>query len=334
MNRIIATLGFIIASYVVEAQDLHFTQYAFSPLHVNPANAGLFKGSYRVGGIFRDQAFAISSAGAYKTLNFYIDVTLPWKVRKNDWVGLGINVIQDRSGDIGWGAGGFIGQLAYHLSINPKTTLSLGAQYGSSSFNVKSPQKANTESLIRGIQGAVAFNNGAKYTDITIGTDLSTAIGSAKHDLSVGVNAARINQPTATNLSTGAGQKLGTLITGYAGLNYHLNQKLDLRNHIWVRSLKSFNEIIPQCVVSYLANVEKKIRLNAGLGYRFGDAVQLMFGADIDNLAFQIGIDQTLSGLRDAQSPTGFGAVEFAAKYTGIIVKKPDPKPKVFCPRF
>ena len=29
---------------------------------------------------------------------------------------------------------------------------------------------------------------------------------------------------------------------------------------------------------SYLLNAEKAIRLNAGLGYRFGDALQLMVG--------------------------------------------------------
>lgn len=334
MNRIFGILSLVLLAYVVEAQDLHFTQYAFSPLHVNPANAGLFKGSYRVGGIFRDQGFSISSPGAYKTLNFFLDVTLPWKIRKNDWIGFGINVLQDRSGEIGWGSGGFIGQAAYHLSVNPRTTISLGAQYGNANFNVKSPQKATSETLIKGIPGNIAFNSGAKYTDITIGADLSTALGSAKHELSLGINAARINQPAVTNLSTGAGIKLGMLLTGSVGLNYHLNQKLDLRNNIWFRNLKKSNELIPQCVVSYLANVEKKIRLNAGLGYRIGDAMQLMFGCDIDNIAFQIAIDQTLSGLRDAQSPSGFGAVEFAAKYTGVITKKPDPKPKVFCPRF
>ncbi len=334
MNRIIGTLSLIFCTYLIEAQDLHFTQFNFSPLHVNPANAGLFAGSYRVGGIFRDQAFAISNPSAYKTIHFFVDVTLPWKVRKNDWVGLGINFVQDRSGEISWGGGGFIGQLAYHMAINPKTTLSLGGQYGSAQYNVKSPQKTQTESNLLGNSQQLNYGNAAKYTDISIGADLTTALGSAKHDLKLGFNAGRVNRPSVTNLSSGAGQKLGTLLTANVGLTYHLNQKLDLRNNIWLRNLQKANQTVPQCVASYLYNVEKKIRLNAGLGYRLGDALQFIFGADIDNLSIGIAFDQTLSSLRTIQSPTGFGAVELAAKYTGVITKKPDPKPKVFCPRF
>lgn len=334
MNRIIGTLSIVLCAYLLEAQDVHFTQFNFSPLNVNPANAGLFSGSYRVGGIFRDQAFAISNPSAYKTIHFFVDVTLPWKVRKNDWVGLGINFIQDRSGEISWGGGGFIGQLAYHMVLNPKTTISVGGQYGSAQYNVKSPQKAEAESNIRGNTQQLMFNNGAQYTDISIGADLTTALGAAKHNLQLGFAANRINRPSVTNLSSGSAQKLGTLLTANIGFTYHLNQKLDLRNNIWVRNLQKSNQAVPQCVASYLYNVEKKVRLNAGLGYRFGDALQFIFGVDIDNLAIGLAFDQTLSSLRTVQSPTGFGAVELAAKYTGVITKKPDPKPKVFCPRF
>lgn len=336
MKRILFTFCLILTVLALNAQDIHFSQYNFSPLHVNPANSGLFKGSYRIGGIFRDQAFAVSTAGAYKTINFYIDATFPWKIRKNDWVGFGINFLQDRSGDIGWGSGGFIAQAAYHLSVNSRSTISLGAQYGAVNYNIKDPNKANFESTIRGVPGMPnsTLQSSAKYTDVSIGLNLLTSLGAAKHDFEIGLNAGRINQPSVTQLTTGGSQKLGTLLTANAGLTYHLNPKLDLRNNIWLRNLKSANEFIPQCVASYLFNVEKKIRLNAGLGYRIGDAMQLMFGADIKNLSLQLAIDQTLSGLNDVQSPTGLGGIEFGIKYIGTVTKKPSPKPKVFCPRF
>ncbi|MCC6817083.1 MAG: PorP/SprF family type IX secretion system membrane protein [Saprospiraceae bacterium] len=335
MNRIFGTLILLFLYTVIDAQDVHFNQYNFASLHVNPANAGLFSGSYRIGGVFRDQAFAISSPDAYKTINFYLDATLPWKIRKNDWVGIGINFVEDRSGEISFGGGGFIGQAAYHLSINPKTTISIGGQYGSSNYNVKRGDKAITESQITtpGSQ-PLSFNNGAKFKDITIGADLTTALGAAKHNLNIGFAVARINNPSVTNLNSGSAQKLGSLLTGNIGLIYHLNQKLDLRNNIWFRNLKSSKEIIPQCVASYLFNIEKKIRLNAGLGYRTGDALQFMFGADVNNLSFQLAIDQSLSSIKAAQSPSGLGAVEIGARYIGVITKKPNPKPKVFCPRF
>ncbi|MEP7196450.1 MAG: PorP/SprF family type IX secretion system membrane protein [Saprospiraceae bacterium] len=336
MKRFIFSFCLIFTVLASYAQDVHFTQYSFSPLHVNPANAGLFKGSYRIGGIFRDQAFSISSSGAYKTINFYIDATFPWKIRGNDWVGFGINFIQDRSGEISWGSGGFIAQAAYHLSMNTRTTISLGGQYGNVSYNIKNANKALFESTLIGIPGnpSISLQSSAKYTDITVGANLLSSIGTAKHSFEIGLNAARINQPTLTQLSTGGGQKLATLLTANLGLVYHLNQKLDLRNNIWLRNLKSNSEFIPQSVASYLFNVEKGIRLNAGLGYRIGDALQVMLGADIKNLSLQLAIDQTLSSLKEVQSPSGLGGLELAVKYTGSVVKKPNPKPKVFCPRF
>ncbi|MEO6190448.1 MAG: PorP/SprF family type IX secretion system membrane protein [Saprospiraceae bacterium] len=336
MKHILIAFCLILGLNYSFGQDVHFTQYSFSPLHVNPANSGLFKGSYRLGALVRDQAFAISSSAAYKTINFYIDATMPWKVRKNDWIGFGINFVQDRSGDIGWGSGGFIAQVAYHLIANSRNTISLGAQYGSVNYNIQHPENSKFESTQRGIPGnpSASLQKSAKYTDFSIGMNLLSSIGSAKHGIELGLNASRLNQPTLTEVSTGGGQKLATLFTANVGLNYHLNPKVDLRNNLWLRNLKSNTEIIPQCVASYLFNVEKALRLNAGLGYRFGDALQFMFGADIKNLSFQLAIDQTLSSLRTAQSPAGFGAVELGVKYIGIVSKKPNPKPKVFCPRF
>ena len=37
------------------AQDIHFTQFYMSPMTTNPANAGKFEGTARIGGIFRGQ---------------------------------------------------------------------------------------------------------------------------------------------------------------------------------------------------------------------------------------------------------------------------------------
>jgi len=59
-----------------------------------------------------------------------------------------------------------------------------------------------------------------------------------------------------------------------------------------------------------------------------------MLGMDIKKIRFQVGYDQTLSSLSSSQSPSGFGAIEFGLMYIGTVTKKPNPKPKVFCPRF
>jgi len=321
------------------AQDIHFTQFEFSPLHVNPANVGGFNGSYRIGGIFRDQAASITGLGSeFRTLNFYIDATFPWGFRKKDWVGFGMNFLQDRSGAIGLGTGGFIAQASYHLALAKGSDISLGAQYGGVNMNIKNKDKAIFESGINNPGGGSAdlgkLQDKANYTDISIGLAYNTSISAKKHGLKIGFNAGRVNNPTVNLSSGGSGNKLGTLLTAQAGMDYHLNEKVDVRPMLWIRNLKTFTTVVPQCMVSYLFNVEKGIRLNGGLGYRIGDAAQVMLGMDIKKIRFQVGYDQTLSSLSSSQSPGGFGAIEFGIMYVGTVTKKPNPKPKVFCPRF
>lgn len=151
--------------------------------------------------------------------------------------------------------------------------------------------------------------------------------------MTLGIAVNHINKPTAAILGSGAVNKLDLLFTGHASLKYHLNEKTDLIPMIWARNLKKASETVPQCMISYLFNVEKKVRLNAGLGYRFDDALQIMAGMDYGNVKVQLGYDMTTSDLSKAPG-AGPGGLEIGVLYVGAITKKPNPKPKVFCPRF
>jgi len=122
------------------------------------------------------------------------------------------------------------------------------------------------------------------------------------------------------------------LFTGNAGFEYHYSEKLDIIPMLWFRSLDKPSESVIQCMTSYLFNIEKQIRLNAGLGYRIGDAAQFMVGANIGKIKAQLGYDFITSGKSAAETP--LGGAEFAISYIGVVNKKPNPKPKVFCPRF
>ena len=46
----------------MNAQDIHFSQFYFSPLSLNPANTGNYKGDYRLFGNYRSQWRDISKA--------------------------------------------------------------------------------------------------------------------------------------------------------------------------------------------------------------------------------------------------------------------------------
>jgi type IX secretion system PorP/SprF family membrane protein len=45
----------LLLCFALQAQDIHFSQYYFSPLSLNPANTGNYKGDYRLFGNYRSQ---------------------------------------------------------------------------------------------------------------------------------------------------------------------------------------------------------------------------------------------------------------------------------------
>ena len=336
--------AFVLFATYTFAQDVHFTQYEMTPGHVNPANTGGFYGSYRIGGIYRDQSLSATGGGnQYRTPHIYMDAIFPWGLRKKDWVGFGINGLQDVSGTIDLGKRAFQASAAYHLAIGKasRSDLALGIQWGTVSFGVGSRDQAkDLVGLSTGTTSPDVKNLQEKtsYKDYTVGLAYTSKVTSKNHILRLGFNASHVNRPTVSVLSTAGGtggsanNKLPMLFTGNAGFEYHYSEKLDIIPMLWFRSLDKPSESVIQCMTSYLFNIEKQIRLNAGLGYRIGDAAQFMVGANIGKIKAQLGYDFITSGKSAAETP--LGGAEFAISYIGVVNKKPNPKPKVFCPRF
>ena len=73
-------------------------------------------------------------------------------------------------------------------------------------------------------------------------------------------------------------------------------------------------------------------KIRFGLGYRLGDALQVLLGFEKGNFRAGIGYDLTLSTLADANG--GNGAIEIAANYIFRIYKQPEVDPAILCPKF
>lgn len=153
MTRRLILTAVLIAAYIMQfwAQELHYSYYHFTPLNVNPANAGSFSGSYRINGIFSDKQAAFTPR-PYRTTTLSADAPIIRGIRKQDWIGIGIEM------DVIGNSGLFVGKEnettpntvasgstqqwtfmkmggAYHLSLDKKQTsvITLGAQYSTGS---------------------------------------------------------------------------------------------------------------------------------------------------------------------------------------------------------
>lgn len=91
MRNLKLTIFLCLSIFALNAQDVHLTQYYFSPLNTNPAYTGQFDGDYRIIGNHRSQWGAIIS-DQYVTSGISYDQNIP--VYGHD-IAVGINYFHD-----------------------------------------------------------------------------------------------------------------------------------------------------------------------------------------------------------------------------------------------
>jgi type IX secretion system PorP/SprF family membrane protein len=84
---------FLFGGGFLHAQDIHFSQYYFSPLSLNPANTGNFLGDYRVAMNYRSQWRDIQKA--YKTISLGGEANI---YPANQHTSVGLYILNDKSG--------------------------------------------------------------------------------------------------------------------------------------------------------------------------------------------------------------------------------------------
>jgi type IX secretion system PorP/SprF family membrane protein len=126
MKKIIILLtGACLISFAAEAQDIHFTQFNYSPLGLNPANAGA-EHQVRANINYRNQWKTISSP--FKTSEVSFDARMA-KAGDGFFAG-GINFYSDKAGDSKMGVAQGNISLAYHLKMAQTQLLGIGVMAG------------------------------------------------------------------------------------------------------------------------------------------------------------------------------------------------------------
>lgn len=326
------------------AQDIHFTQYNMSPLTLNPANTGAFEGTVRLGGIYRSQWTSVLKSNQFETPSAWVDAPIMRGFRKYDWIGAGMMLFQDKVG-----AGQLVHNTAklsaaYHLALDKRrnTILTVGAQYGPEKYQLNGASELHFEKGLKpaGIQydnindletvnDSSEDNPNSSFTDITVGATLSARLNK-NMDVRFGYSLAHIGKPKVSLLNKQYTQSGRSVVHGT--FNIKTSDRLTISPSFVYQTISKQDEIMVQGLAGYLFNPEKDITLNAGLGYRLGDAINIMAGAKVKSLTVGVAYDVNTSGLN---SDTRYrGGFEIAANYIIKIYKKSVIKPKMLCPRF
>jgi type IX secretion system PorP/SprF family membrane protein len=335
------TFSLLIGS--MTAQDLHYTLYNMSPLTLNPALSGAFSGTVRIGGLYRNQAFSVSNSRSYSTPSFYADAPVVRGFRKGDWVGAGISFVSDKSGELRLETTRATLSASYHLALDNagKSILTLGLQGGSTTrkYDATLGTYSDTFNASLGGTGVNTSNDPLRsdqteakkaLTDFAGGLLFRTVINNDSK-LELGFSTGHITQPIYSfNGGSGDSGKRPLLFSAHARYETPLTEKWSIAPSAFWQKESEAMEILFQAWGGYQLNPDFK--LNFGLGYRFGDAMNVLAGCEFKDLRVALAYDITLSSLNDANNYSG--GVELAAYYIIKKYKQPEIKPKVLCPRF
>lgn len=328
------------------AQDLHFTLFDLAPHNVNPALVGSYEGTFRLGALVRDQYFKSNefsgSSQPYLTASIYADGNVLRGFRKKDWIAVGINFAQDIERNSVYQNRFQNISAAYHFGLGKKgnSTFTLGAQYGlfnrafqnedltlwSDAKNGSTTTGANT--LLANGQGLnfdMDGNATGSYPDVAIGAVFSNR--SKNSDFKIGLNITHIL--TGDQSITNARDDKSIGFIGFAEMRASMGKQLDFKPAIIFQRDGLFTNINAQAKFGYQLNPKKSLKLNGGLGYRFGEALQILFGVDYKNIRAGFGYDLVAGGVRDAAQET----FEVGVSYVFQIAKRPSLKPVIFCPK-
>ena len=309
-----------------QAQDMHFSQFNGAPMILNPALTGAFDGAYRVTGIYRNQWSSVTTP--YVTFGGSFDAQLKKDVAISDYLGGGIAIYNDRSGDGNLANLTLLGSLAYHkfLGEDDNKSLSVGLQAGYVQKSIDLSRLYWQDEFYNGVfqPGTTGelINPKVKYFTANAGLSWGHRIGD-NFSYQIGIAGHNLNQPRESfekkkNNEVG----LGMRINGQLGAVWNAGERFSVRPAFMYQTQSAATEMIGGSEFLYILG-SPEVRSYAtgvflGGWYRFGDATLITAGMEMKGMRLGFAYDYNTSNLKVASG--GHGGFELTFSY-----KKPNP---------
>ncbi|HVG40498.1 MAG TPA: PorP/SprF family type IX secretion system membrane protein [Chitinophagaceae bacterium] len=337
-KKIFITLCTLLTFGLVQAQDLHFSQFFNSPLTTNPANTGFIPdGDYRLGVNYRDQWSSIMTV-PYKTMSAFGDVQVLKERFTNGWVGLGGVVLHDVAGSGNLTSTKVYGSVAYHQMLGYSSLLSLGFNTGIANkrinvANLKFPDQFDGKFFDNKLPTAVSLtNNDISYLDMQVGMNYAY-FPDEKIYINAGVSAMHVNRPHESFFDDNdATNRVPVRYTGFLNGSFMLSDQVIVNPNVYVSMQAKSMEVVGGANAHYNLSGDGEYLLIAGLYYRHKDAVIPMVGLGYKDYAFSFTYDATISSLKNYNNTRG--AFEFSLVKQGVFSQFNGDRRQTICPSF
>lgn len=320
----------ILGATSLKAQDIHFTQWMFTPLNLNPGETGRFDGDYRICANFRSQWGAIIQ-NQYKTFGASYDQVFSVYGQE---VSAGLQFVNDRTSMGNLMQNKLLFSGGYN-KLYKGNYLSGGIQFGllhkgldpnKYTYPIQWDNSIGEFSNSSGIANMENFVQNNDYSmDLNLGLGWARQI-SDKVFPEIGLAWLHVNTPKESFLDTGESFSLRHVYN--ARVNYKLNDKLVLSPNM----LYMYQNKAQELILGGLAKLKmepNKAKINqvfAGINFRDGfkrnyDAANLIMGARREE--WQVGLSYDIN-ISDLSSVTNYrGAFEISVIY---IAQSTEPK--------
>ncbi|MFZ9549717.1 MAG: PorP/SprF family type IX secretion system membrane protein [Bacteroidia bacterium] len=290
---------------MLKAQDVHSSINESNLQQLHPASTGLFNGTHRFGLQYRSQWYQVPVS--YKTVGCALDTKIiPW-LGKNDRVGMGLSIQQDKAGDIGYSTSSVLFSGAYHYPFFTDTSASISFGLSTGIHQSRFNTSAMTfDAQFDGLVFNPALSSGEQFNTVQGSYwDLNTGFVFRKrfltHQIVAAFGASHVNKPHVIFDNAILARRYVITIQDQIRHSTHLTWYPAL----WIQMQGSNREWVPAVTAIIHSQHQTAHYTGIQLAYRTRDALVLGFRYGTEKLLTAFSYDITLSNFKIASRYQG-----------------------------
>ncbi len=339
MKRLCIYFGlFFFSATTVVGQDIHFSQFPETPMHINPANTGLFDGLFRATLNYRNQWAAMGHP--FTTAAAAFDMPLMYAKNKA-YMGVGAFLYRDQAGDSKFGTFQGLVSVSGIVPLNDFNKLSVGIQGGYSQRSATTADLQWENQYVNGVYDPTILPNennlltSFPYVDFSAGTAYQyrnraqSITGQNVNEFSFGASVFHLNKPEQ-KFHQGGGERMDMrfVIHGQGRIDFS-GTRWSLRPSAYYMAQGNANEILFGTMLRYrikngtkVTNFFSESGIGLGVHYRFKDAIIPQLYYDLGDIFIGVSYDVNISKYSAAsKSQGGFEVTLRYANLNGALYK-------------
>ena len=313
----------------VNAQDIHFSQFNYSPLNLNPALTGMFAEDIRFSGMYRKQWESVPVP--YMTFSGAYDTKLFHRIAPNGFFGVGVVYNYDKQGLAALKLNQISLSGSYTQQLNEYNFMTVGFQVGTinrgfSMDGLEFENQYNGDTFDPGLPTRENFEDtNISFLDYGAGLNwhLQTDAGLS---LDAGAGIFHLSRPYQ-NFYNQTTDRLPFRMSYYAIGKAPVHPKMKVLFQAMAQVQGPYLEIVGGTALEYelISTPGNAIAVQLGTSYRYADesdAIIPTFG--VRYLSWQFGLSYDINVSQFQEATNGNGGPEIALIYTITKVKPPD----------